>query len=191
MFKFSGLILLFFSLSFSVQAKKIAGVDINEKITLSDHDLSLNGAGVRTKFVFDIYVAAFYTATAVKSPAQIPDDAPMRMAMHFVYDEVSKEKLVDGWNDGFEDNLGDEQLKKLKSRIDLFNSFFETVHKGDVINLDFIPGKGTLVYINKKNKGLVAGSEFYQALLMIWLGEDPVGSDLKSALLGKTESDDD
>lgn len=191
MFKFAGIILLFLSLSFSAQAKKIAGVDIDDNITLAGQKLNLNGAGIRTKFVFDIYVAAFYTNKAVKSMSQVSDDAPMRMAMHFVYDEVSKEKLVDGWNDGFEDNLSDEKLKKLKSRIDLFNSFFETVHKGDVINLDYVPGKGTLIYINNKNKGLVAGSEFYQALLMIWLGEDPVGSGLKYALLGKTDSDDD
>jgi len=191
MIKFIGITLFFLSLSFSLQAKKIAGVQIDDTVNIKGTSLKLNGAGVRTKFVFDIYVAAFYTATTIKKVENISDDAPMRMAMHFIYDEVSKEKLVDGWNDGFEDNLGDEQFKKLKSRINLFNGLFETVRAGDIIHLDYIPGKGTLVNINNKNKGVVSGSEFYKALLMIWLGEDPVGSDLKSALLGQTDVDDD
>ena len=191
MYKLTVFVLLIMSLSFSAQAKKIAGVQIDDVVKIKGEDLKLNGAGIRTKFVFDIYVAAFYTRKPVKKPEQISDDAPMRMAMHFVYDEVSKEKLVDGWNDGFEDNLSEEQYKKLESRIDLFNNLFETVRAGDVIYLDFVPGKGTLVNINKNNKGVVSGSEFYKALLMIWLGDDPVGDDLKSDLLGQTEGDDD
>lgn len=178
-------------LSFSVSAKQLAGVTVDESAVVSGKTLILNGAGIRSKFVFDIYVAAFYTASPVNKSADIVvKDQPMRMAMHFVYDEVSEEKLVDGWNGGFEDNLSDEKINKLKPRIQLFNSLFNTVRKGDVIWLDYVPGKGTLVSINRKNIGAVTSEEFYHALLMIWLGEDPVGDDLKSALLGQIESDD-
>ena len=186
--------LIFFFILFTstTQAKQMAGVQIVEQVTIAGKNLTLNGAGIRTKFVFDIYVAAFYTAVPVKNISQISDDTqPMRMAMHFVYDEVSKEKLTDGWNDGFEDNLSSAQLEKLKFRIKLFNGMFETVKKGDVILLDYLPGKGTAVTINGKNKGVVTNFEFYQALLMIWLGSDPVGDDLKDALLGKVASNDD
>jgi len=183
--------ILFSLLTVNLQAKTLAGVSLNDEVVVAGKTLKLNGAGIRTKFVFDIYVAAFYTGSPVKKVADVNvNDQPMRMAMHFVYDEVSKEKLVDGWNDGFEDNLSDEQLEKLKPRIKLFNSLFKTVRKGDVIWLDYLPGKGTLVTINQKNAGAVTSAEFYHALLMIWLGEDPVGDDLKSALLGQIESDD-
>ncbi len=179
------------SLSLSVQAKQFAGVPIAEEITLSNEKLKLNGVGMRTKFVFDIYVATFYTQATVKKVSDLNLQQPMRMAMHFVYGEVGKEKLTDGWNDGFEDNLSSEQFEKLKSKISQFNALFETVRKGDVINLDYIPTKGTVVNINKKEKGVVSGAGFYKALLLIWLGEDPVGDDLKDALLGQIETDDD
>ena len=182
---------LFSLLSFNLQAKTLADVSLSDETLVAGETLKLNGAGIRTKFVFDIYVAAFYTREPVsKLEDLIVSDQPMRMAMHFVYDEVSKEKLVDGWNEGFDDNLSDEQLNKLKPRIKLFNGLFKTVRKGDVILLDYVPGKGTLVTINHKNIGAVTGAEFYHALLMIWLGENPVGDDLKSALLGQIESDD-
>ena len=176
-------------LSSSVQAKELSGVKLDEQVMAGTETLTLNGAGIRTKFVFDIYVAAFYTVSPVKKVADLDMQKPMRMAMHFVYDEVSKEKLVDGWNDGFEDNLSSEQFEKLSSKIKQFNALFETARAGDVINLDYVPSSGTKVSINQKIKGKVEGADFYHALLLIWLGEDPVGEDLKDALLGKTESD--
>lgn len=177
--------------SFVVSAKQVAGVQIDDGLMLVDKKLSLNGAGIRTKFVFDIYVAAFYTVDSVSKISDINMTQPMRMAMHFVYDEVSKEKLTDAWDDGFEDNISSSELAKLKDRIQSFNALFETVKKGDVILLDYLPVTGTTVTINSQQKGIVQGSDFYLALLMIWLGEDPVGDDLKDALLGKTETDDD
>lgn len=191
MFNKISLIICMALLSLSVSAKEVSGVKLNEDIVLSGQQLMLNGAGVRTKFVFDIYVAAFYSTNAIKKISDLNMLRPLRLAMHFVYDEVSKEKLVDGWNDGFEDNLSSEQLDKLKGEIKQFNELFITVRKGDVINLDYTPEKGTVVSINDSVKGMVGGEEFYKALLLIWLGEDPVGDDLKDALLGIVESDDD
>jgi Chalcone isomerase-like len=191
MFNKIALIIYMALLSLSVSAKDVSEVNINEDIILSGQQLKLNGAGVRTKFIFDIYVAAFYSTNTIKKMSDLNMLRPMRLAMHFVYDEVSKEKLVDGWNDGFEDNLSSEQFDKLKGEIKQFNELFITVRKGDVINLDYIPEKGTVVSINKSEKGTVGGEKFYKALLLIWLGEDPVGDDLKDALLGKVEDDDD
>ena len=183
------LTVIFIVVSVSAQAEELAGVEIAEQVSLHGKQLKLNGAGIRTKFVFDIYVAAFYTSSSVKSAADLDMQKPMRMAMHFVYDEVSKEKLIDAWNDGFEDNLSDTQLNALKTNISKFNTLFETARSGDVINLDFSPVSGTTVHINNKNKGTIEGAEFYRALLLIWLGEDPVGDDLKDALLGNEESE--
>lgn len=190
--KISLLMLLVVSLaSFSSYARKLAGVSIEESLVVDNQPLTLNGAGIRSKFIFDIYVAVFYTAEPVHQLSELKvKDKAMRMAMHFIYDEVSKDKLVDAWNEGFENNLSATEFKKLNSRIRLFNSFFETAKSGDVINLDYIPGKGTSVSINNKNKGLIEGNEFYRALLLIWLGEDPVGESLKADLLGRTLSDD-
>jgi len=189
MFNKISLTVIFILLSTVAQAKELAAVEVAEQISLQGQPLTLNGAGVRTKFVFDIYVAAFYTSTSVKSVADLDMQKPMRMAMNFVYDEVSKEKLTDAWTEGFEDNLSADQLDGLKTKISKFNALFETVRAGDVINLDFYPASGTSVYINNKKKGIVEGDDFYHALLLIWLGEDPVGEGLKDALFGNEESE--
>lgn len=48
--------------SFNLAALEIEGVTLTEQITLLDpgNNIKLNGAGIRTKFVFNIYVGALY-----------------------------------------------------------------------------------------------------------------------------------
>ena len=104
--------------------------------------------------------------------------------MHFVYDEVKSEKLVAAWNEGFEENNSEDRLAILRGRIDKFNAMFPTLGTGDVVVLDYIPGKGTQVKIKGENKGIIEGEDFNIALLDIWIGEEPADEDLKDAMLG-------
>jgi Chalcone isomerase-like len=177
--------------SFSLQAKEVAGINIPENISFSDQStkLVLNGAGIRTKFIFDIYIGSLYLEKKLNSAEAIYSLAgEKRISMHFLYDEIEKEKLISGWNTGFENNLTDEELIKFKSQIDQFNALFVTVKKGDVINLNFTPTTGTQMVMNSKVRGLVEGDSFFTALLKIWLGEEPADSDLKEAMLGSESS---
>lgn len=180
--------LLLSNLGFPVHAREIAGVNLDEEITLTDNiNLKLNGAGIRSKFFFKIYVAALYVTEPVLDTTQqvLSDPEAKRMLMHFLYDEVSQEKLNAGWHNGFKNNLDENAFAGLKQRLETFKSYFETVHKGDVIYLDYLPGQGTKVSINSVEKGIIAGHDFHQALMKVWLGEEPADWSLKEALLGE------
>jgi len=61
---------------------------------------------------------------------------------------------------------------------------FRAAKAGDVINIDFVPGAGTRVAINGEHRGVIPGREFNNALVDIWLGEEPADSKLKKAMLG-------
>ena len=177
--------LAFFSMA--TEARQLGDVTLPDKVKIpgSDVELLLNGMGYRTKFVFKIYVAALYTETSVTTRDSVQSlKGPKRIVMHMVYDEVEREKIIDGWNDGFVENNSDEQLKSLQARIDVFNSYFSDLKKGDVLLYDFIPGTGTRVTINGEEKGVIEGADFYAALLDIWLGDEPADDDLKDAMLG-------
>lgn len=174
-------------LSLSINASTIANINIPDTVSHTDQStrLTLNGAGIRTKFIFDIYIGSLYLVKTQKtSEAVYAAHGEKRISMHFLNDEVSKEKLVDDWNDGFKNNLTTNELTKFKTQIEQFNSFFVSVKKGDVINLHYIPTTGTEVTINNKSVGLVEGDMFFIALLKIWLGDEPADTDLKKAMLG-------
>ncbi|MFK5914654.1 MAG: chalcone isomerase family protein [Woeseiaceae bacterium] len=188
--KFYTLIILLSLASLTIQAREVAGINISETAAFTDQStkLKLNGAGIRTKFIFDIYIGSLYLETRSNNTKDILKlHGEKRISMHFLYDEVSKEKLVNGWNEGFENNLSEKEFKVFQPQIIKFNTLFETVKSGDVIDLHFIPTTGTHVIINGNNKGLIESDPFFNALLKIWLGDKPADSDLKVAMLGLTK----
>lgn len=181
-----------FSVVFSTAAvsRQLDDVTLADKVTLpgSDKTLQLNGMGYRTKFVFNIYVGALYTEVKVDSRDAVQAlKGPKRVVMHMVYDDVSREKITNGWTDGFEENNSDDQLKKLQARLNTFNGYFPDLKAGDVIFFDYIPATGTHVTINGEEKGVIQGADFYAALLDVWLGDEPADEDLKEAMLGEVD----
>ena len=169
-------------------ALTISDVDIAEEVVVDGGaTLQLNGAGIRSKFIFDIYIAELYLETPKNEAAQvIADPGHKRVVMHFLYKSVGQDKLVDGWNEGFSANLSAEDKAKLQPSIDMFNGMFtEEMKSGDVVVFDYLPEQGTRVTIKNTEKGIIPGKDFNDALLSIWLGDEPVGSSLKKAMLGQ------
>ena len=184
------LLLVIFFLIVAVQtaaAREIAGVAVPESATIRNKVLVLNGAGIRKKFFIKIYVGALYlTVKRTTAGEVLADPGAKRIIMHFLYDDVSVDKIVDGWNRGFRDNSTSAELRVLQDRIDTFNALFTPVGEGDVIRLDYLPDEGTQVWINDTLKGTVPGEDFQQALLKIWLGPEPADDGLKDAMLGNS-----
>lgn len=166
-------------------ATEIEGIPLPDTIQLESKILHLNGAGIRNKFFFDIYVAALYLEQRSASADEIiGSNTSKRLTMNFLYDEVTKEKLTDGWEEGFKKNQPKEKMRALRERLDRFNTFFETVHKGGRIGFDFLSNGSTHLRINGSKVAVISGVDFQQALLAVWLGEKPADSGLKKSLLG-------
>lgn len=182
--------LFFFAfISFNASAVEVAGVTFSN--TIENTNLKLNGAGIRHKLFFKIYAAALY----VEAPSQdentvITQSGNKRLVMHILYDEIDKEKMVDSMVDGFEDNLSDADLKSLKSKIDRLLAQYQGVKENDVLMFDYSTEKGTTFSINGSDKVTIKGADFNQALLKIWIGDDPATGSLKEDLLGIKDDDD-
>lgn len=175
----------FFLCSVSANAKEIAGVMVQETVQTEDGVLlQLNGAGIRSKFFFDIYLAELYLEHPAKEVEKVLDfTGRKRIVMHFLYEKVEKEKLVESWNEGFSKNTGADELAVLNERIEQFNALFKDAVKGDIVVLDYIPEQGTVITIDDVEKGVIRGKDFNDALLRIWLGDEPVNKGLKKKLL--------
>ncbi|VAW96517.1 FIG026291: Hypothetical periplasmic protein [hydrothermal vent metagenome] len=170
-------------------SSEIAGVKIPDSIQSGNVELILNGVGIRTKFFFDIYIGSLYLKVKESNAEKIINSAQTkRINLHFLYKEVNKEKLTNGWTAGFKNNNTPEIFTILKQRLEKFNSFFKTMHNGDSVQFDFINAKSTKITINNTLQGEINGVDFQKALLRVWLGEDPADSELKQALLGISEN---
>ena len=178
---------VFFVLTLSANALEIKGVKVDEKVQVGGNALVLNGAGIRTKMMFKVYVAGLYlTQKQSNANAVINGIGNKRVSMHFLR-ELDAEALLKGMNEGFTDNNNAAEMSaiepQMKQFCDMMTSAKE-VKKGDLIVLDFTTA-GTQVIINGKSLGAVEGEAFNQALLRVWLGAKPVDAALKKAMLGQ------
>lgn len=180
------LALSFLPMAFAADAVEIEGIDVPPKAVVGGQKLVLNGAGVRSKFFFDIYVGALYLPRRTGSAeAAMTMPGPKRVAMHFIYHEVSRKKLVAGWEEGLTKNQPKAALAALRNRLDRFNALNDTVHAGDVILPDLLADGSTRVSINGRLQGSIAGKDFQRALLAVWLDKRLADRDLKRAMLGQ------
>jgi hypothetical protein len=170
-----------------LEAYEIKGVQLPETVKVDNVNLVLNGAGVRMKFFFSIYVGALYLPEKTHSAEKvIKSDIPKRIVMHFVYSHtISKDKIIDAFKDDFENN-SKELMPEIKPDVEKFYSFFDKdINKDDEVLITYLPSKGTCVEINKELKGCIKNKDFMTAIFSVWFGEDPPSEGLKDNMLGK------
>ncbi|MFN0302584.1 MAG: chalcone isomerase family protein [Burkholderiales bacterium] len=170
------------------QGLEIAGVKIDDKTTLAGQDLVLNGAGVRTRVIVDVYVGALYVVAKKTSAADLlAQDGAKRFQMTLLRDIAGK-TMSDAFAEGIQNNASDAERQAVKARADELTALITAIgegKKGHVISLDFVPASGTQVVFNGQPRGKpIPGDDFYRVLLRIWLGDKPVDAGLKRALVG-------
>src|SRR5512143_2190399 len=95
----------FLLLSSHAFALDVAGVNVSPTVVVHQKTLSLNGAGIRKKFFFKIYVGSLYTERKATSAAQLLADPGEKLVrMNFVYKKVDKGDIVKAFAEGLENN---------------------------------------------------------------------------------------
>lgn len=182
------LFVLLLAIATQSYALELADVNVEEKVQLDKTQVMLNGAGIRKKFLVKVYIGALYLSEkAHTAEAVMADTAAKRMSFILLRDVTGKQ-VLDGINEAILPNNSDEEMKAIEARLYLFEKMFVPVHeikKGEIVNLDYIPGLGTRVSVNGVDKGNIEGSDFYRSLLKIWVGKKPVQSSLKKSVLGE------
>jgi hypothetical protein len=177
--------LLALAFAAGAQAVEVAGVKLDDKVAVGGQDLVLNGAGLRTKVVFKVYVAGLYLPAKAATPAAVLEKGPRRIQLTLLRD-VGADEFVGALVDGINDNNTAADVAAIKPQIDqlvAIGKALKEVKEKDVITLDFVDG-GTKMAVNGAAKGTLPGEPFNRALTRIWLGDKPVQADLKKALLG-------
>ncbi len=165
-------------------AKEVAGVNIPDSIKAGNSDLVLNGAGLREKWMFDVYVGGLYLGQKSSDATKvINSDEPMAIKLHMLRD-VDGEKMSNVTREGFE-NATNGNTGAIKTEIDSFLAVFgDEATENNVYDMVYVPGKGVEVYVNGKLANTIAGSEFKKALFGVWLSDKPAQESLRDEMLG-------
>lgn len=169
----------------TASAATVAGVNIADTADVNGQKLVLNGAGLRKKFVVKVYTGALYLpAKQSNAAALLGADTARRQVLHFLYD-VDKGKMAEAWEEGLEDNTPNAGAD-VKAAFKNLSAWMEDMKEGQEIVMTYVPGTGTTVMVNGKNKGTLPGKAVNDAILSTWIGAKPgPGNDFKKAILGQ------
>ena len=177
------------ALAAPAHAAEVSGVKLDDSVTVGGQKLVLNGAGMRQKFIINVYVAGLYLQNKKNTTAEVLAQTTPKRVTLVLQREVSSDELGQLFITSMNKNSTKEEKAKVISQTGKFGEMFaslDKVKKGDVITLDWIPGQGTVSTVNGKVTGeTLPDLAFYNAVLRIWLGDHPAQDDLKEALLGK------
>lgn len=169
-------------------AVELSGVKVEDSITVSGTKLQLNGAGIRYKGPFKVYVGDLYTTRPVSSLDElIAAPGPKRLSMTFLREINSAEfgKLL---TRGIEDNVSKQELSKIIPGMIKMGDIFaanKSFAPGDVCFLEWDPATGLSIWAKGKLQSEpFKDPAFFRALMSIWFGNNPADWKLKDQLLG-------
>lgn len=178
------------------QAVSMEGVDLAPTVTAYGQKLVLNGAGVRKRGYFKADVTALYLPEKTTSADAIFKlDGVRRIQLNilrrFTSSTMTRIFLAD-----FKDHATDEEFKRLIGPIGQIGAAYANVKevvKGDVVNVDWVPGRGWLATHNGRSltdadgKQLVINDKLaYQIYMRMYIGEG-APTELRNGLLGLTK----
>jgi hypothetical protein len=170
------------------QAVKLEGFVFPGEIVVAGTKLLLNGVGVRQVAWLKGYAAGLYlTQKATTQQDVIAAPGPKRVSMRMLTDGPSEE-FAKAFVRGANRNAPPDRRESMQERINLFDAIVRrigAIRKGDLIEVEWRPGEGTVALVNgKQREQAVPGEDLFVALLKIYIGDRPTDSKMKEGLLG-------
>jgi hypothetical protein len=175
------LTLLFASQSTAVE---VAGVPLEQVVTINSQQLKLNGYGIRKKFFIKVYIGSLYASKHLATAQEaLRDSGSKLIRMNFLHSKVEKEKIIEAFNEGLTNNApdlaGSAEAKK-------FLSFFTAdFNRGDLVDLALGSDGTVAVSHNGRPLGNISSAKLAKGVLAIYLGDKPADEALKKGMLGR------
>lgn len=172
----------------AIAQPEIANIRPEPSLSVQGTTLVLNGAGLRSKFVINVYVAALYVATPSQDAATLINSQSLRRMRLYLLRDIDSKTLDSALQEGLSANTSDTERQNLRESANQLSQLMTsigTAKEGDVVDLDF-SANGVSVTHNAKTLGHIQNPAFSSALLAVWLGEKPAQASLKKDLLGLT-----
>lgn len=170
----------------AADAKVVKDVSIPDTFNVGGTPLVLNGTGIRTKFLMNIYIGALYLKAKGSNGAAIAAaDEPMNVRLHIVSSLITPERMAENTRDGFAKSSGGNVGPYRAGMETFISTFKDGIKVGDRFDITYQPGKGVQVFKNGALKTTVPGLAFKKVLYGIWIGPNSIQEPLRQGMLGK------
>ncbi len=167
---------------------KVEGVTFAGAATVAGEALELNGVGLRAVAWLKGYAAGLYLTSRARTPQHVYAAAGAKRLQLRMLLDVDIEEFVKAFHKGVDRNTPPAERPALAERMARFDRLLRAigkVKKRDVVDLDWLPGRGLQLVLNGQLRGEpIAGEDLYAALLRIFVGDKPVDPEMKIGLLG-------
>ena len=172
----------------AAQAATLEGQQFDDTVVLGQHKLQLNGLGLRGVAWLKAFVAGLYVTTPSRDAAALlAETGPRRLRLKIMLQAPSNE-LTKPLLRRVKRHETPEVQARLADRLALFAQQLDGLGQlmpGDVVDMDYLPGKGLVLSRNGKAAGKpVVGDDLYRAVLQIFVGEHAIDPRMKQGLLG-------
>ncbi|RUE31489.1 hypothetical protein IPC1232_02125 [Pseudomonas aeruginosa] len=164
------------------------GISMQVSEVVAGQKLDLLGTGVRSRPGGRVdYVLGLYLLDGCQSAAKVFTSQEPKSARVIFVDGMSFERGRKVMVEDIIVNVEPEMFERVSQALAQLikagpvESGFPA---GSWIAFNYLPGRGTVFVYNGQESQPIPGDEFYQALLMQWLGARPISRKFKQSILG-------
>ncbi len=111
-------------------AAEVGGVKLQDKVTVGGQELVLNGAGIRTKAIFKVYVGSLYVPAKAGDVAAVLAKGPRRIQMNLLRN-LSADDLVNALVDGLKDANTEQEVAAVKAQTDQMVTIMKALRRSE------------------------------------------------------------
>jgi hypothetical protein len=124
----------------------------------------------------DLYSLALYVAGSASRENLLSPDVSKVLRIQILYEEDLRYRIGIDWRGELVPRLDSAATAHLRGS-------FAPLRRGDIVLIEYVPGKGTSVRVNKAIAVGEVNHDLMLAFLDHWLGQRPVSEEIKQALL--------
>jgi hypothetical protein len=174
--------LILLAAALPVAAREMAGVRAPDQETVAKKSIVLNGLGVRSKFVWKLYLAALYLESPVRGADAILASEQVKRLEITMLRDLTKSQVTGAFKDAA---ARSNASKSAREQIDTLFSGLGALKSGEQIVITYVPGQGTSVSGRYGGGVVLPGKELADDIFSIWIGSNPIDQGLKKALIGE------
>lgn len=157
----------------NAQTVRVAGHRYPRQMEAKDLTWTLSGAEHFRFRLFSVFTGALF---------QNEDTGGKKLTFTYTRN-LGRDVLVDQGQRVLREANDRETLRKFNANLEKINAAFQDVRDGDQYTITVIPERGTWLHFNDEEKFYVDDYEFGMWYLGIWLGDKPMSTGFRDALL--------